>query len=298
MSRGLGPLRYSDNEEEIFLGHSVARHKNVSDATARMIDEEWIRARALYGFYPAASLGDDIVLLDDAGALSGHRFHFLRQQRRKRSDEAPMFCLADFVVRILGTWHFHGFGLRPNVDIAKVKNSRDHFINANERYGWTEMVNGRWWTLVTYMFLHSPNMVSHIIFNMLGLKLFGTPVEKHIGSHEFLCLYFVCGIIAGLFAAVMSINSQVAIIGASGALFSVMVIYATLYPDAVIYAWFFPLRARTAVLLFAGIAIFSTMYRLAPSVSHLTHIGGIVAGFLYCWLRIGKNPFDVFFRRR
>ena len=52
-------------------------------------------------------------------------------------------CLADFAVRVLGTWHFHGFGLRPNVDIAKVKNSRDHFINANERYGWTEMVDGR-----------------------------------------------------------------------------------------------------------------------------------------------------------
>ncbi|MFP6644027.1 MAG: methionine synthase [Candidatus Latescibacterota bacterium] len=74
-----------------------ALHADAQNLMARMIDEEWIRARALYGFYPAASLGDDIVLLDDAGALSGHRFHFLRQQRRKRSDEAPMFCLADFV---------------------------------------------------------------------------------------------------------------------------------------------------------------------------------------------------------
>ena len=52
-------------------------------------------------------------------------------------------CLADFVVRILILWHSHVFGLRPNVDIAKVKKSRDHFINANERYGWTEMVDGR-----------------------------------------------------------------------------------------------------------------------------------------------------------
>ena len=52
-------------------------------------------------------------------------------------------CLADFIVRILLLWHFHVFGLRPNVDIAKVKKSRDHFINANERYGYTEMVNGR-----------------------------------------------------------------------------------------------------------------------------------------------------------
>ena len=52
-------------------------------------------------------------------------------------------CLADFVVRILILWHNHVFGLRPNVDIAKVKKSRDHFINANERYGYTEMVDGR-----------------------------------------------------------------------------------------------------------------------------------------------------------
>ena len=52
-------------------------------------------------------------------------------------------CLADFVVRVLLLWHFHVFGLRPNVDITKVKKSRDHFINSNERYGYTEMVNGR-----------------------------------------------------------------------------------------------------------------------------------------------------------
>ena len=64
---------------------------------ARIIDEEWIQARALYGFFPAASRGDDVELFDPAGRRTGHRFYFLRQQRRKRSHEAPMFCLADFV---------------------------------------------------------------------------------------------------------------------------------------------------------------------------------------------------------
>ena len=56
--------------------------------------------------------------------------------------EHPL-CLADFVVRIELLWHYHVFGLRPNVDIVKVKRSRTHFINTNERYGWTEMVGGR-----------------------------------------------------------------------------------------------------------------------------------------------------------
>ena len=71
--------------------------KTFSDETARIIDEEWIQARALYGFFPAASRGDDVELFDPAGRRTGHRFYFLRQQRRKRSHEAPMFCLADFV---------------------------------------------------------------------------------------------------------------------------------------------------------------------------------------------------------
>ena len=161
-----------------------------------------------------------------------------------------------------------------------------------------EAVSGRWWTLVTYMFLHSTGSLYHIIFNMLGLMWFGTPVERHIGSHEFLALYLVCGVAAGLFAMLFSIDRAVAIIGASGALFAVMITFATLYPDSVIYAfWFVPMRAPLAVLIFAGIAVFGTMTGFSPGVSHLTHLGGLVAGFLYVWLRIGRNPLDAFLRR-
>ena len=161
-----------------------------------------------------------------------------------------------------------------------------------------EAAAGRWWTLVTYMFLHSTGSLYHIIFNMLGLMWFGSPVERHIGSHEFLSLYFVSGVGAGLFAMVLSIDTPVAIIGASGALFAVMVTYATLYPDSVIYAfWFVPLRAPVAVLVFAGIAVLGTMTGYAPGVSHLTHLGGLIAGLLYVWLRIGRNPLDAFMRR-
>ena len=160
-----------------------------------------------------------------------------------------------------------------------------------------EAVSGRWWTLITYMFLHSTGSLYHIIFNMLGLMWFGAPVEREIGSHEFLSLYLISGVAAGLFAMVLSIHVPVAIIGASGALFAVMIAFATLFPEAVIYAWFVPLRAPLAVLIFAAIAVIGTMTGFAPGVSHLTHLGGLVAGLLYVWLRIGRNPLDAFFRR-
>ena len=161
-----------------------------------------------------------------------------------------------------------------------------------------EAISGRWWTLLTYMFVHSTGSLYHIIFNMLGLMWFGAPVEREIGSDEFLALYLISGVAAGLFAMVLSIQVPVAIIGASGALFAVMITFATLFPEAVIYAWFVPMRAPVAVLIFAGIAVIGTMTGFAPGISHLTHLGGLVAGFLYVWLRIGRNPLDAFFRRR
>ena len=132
-----------------------------------------------------------------------------------------------------------------------------------------------------------------------GTKEFLVEIFRHnIGSHEFLALYLVCGVAAGLFAMLFSIDRAVAIIGASGALFAVMLTFATLYPDSVIYAfWFVPMRAPLAVLIFAGIAVFGTMTGFSPGVSHLTHLGGLIAGFLYVWLRLGRNPLDAFFRR-
>ncbi len=73
-----------------------ALHQDAQNLLARIVDENWIQARALYGFFPAAAHGDDVVLFDEH-AREISRFHFLRQQRRKRDEEAPMLCLADFV---------------------------------------------------------------------------------------------------------------------------------------------------------------------------------------------------------
>jgi 5-methyltetrahydrofolate--homocysteine methyltransferase len=72
-------------------------HADALKLMARMIDEQWIQAQALYGFFPAAAHGDDVVLFDETRTQEVARFHFLRQQKRKRDADATTFCLADFV---------------------------------------------------------------------------------------------------------------------------------------------------------------------------------------------------------
>src|SRR3954467_12423475 len=91
------------------------------------------------------------------------------------------------------------------------------------------------WTVFTYMFAHDPNGFSHIFFNMLSLYFFGSPVEGRLGSREFIKYYILCGL-GG--AALSFLFPHVAIIGASGAIFGVMLAFAMNWPDAPIYIYF------------------------------------------------------------
>ena len=160
------------------------------------------------------------------------------------------------------------------------------------------LIQGYWWTSITYFFVHSPGSIYHILLNMLGLLWFGAPVERNIGSNAFLLFYLISGVCSGLFASLFSLNSPVAIIGASGAVFAVMLSYAAVFPDSVIYLfWFFPTRAPVAVLIFAGISVFGTLTGFQAGISHLTHLGGFIVGFFYVWIRLGVNPLNSFFHR-
>lgn len=155
------------------------------------------------------------------------------------------------------------------------------------------------WQVVTYMFVHGGTW--HILFNMLALFLFGTPLERRLGSSEFLLYYFLTGIGAGI--ATLAVNwytgmAMVPVVGASGAVYGLLLAYATLYPDARLFIFgLFPLRAPVAVLLFAGIELFSTFTATRSGVAHLTHLAGLVFGYLYFLVRMGINPIRVFFRR-
>ena len=155
------------------------------------------------------------------------------------------------------------------------------------------------WQVLTYMFVHGGTW--HILFNMLALFIFGTPLERRLGSSEFLLYYFITGVGAGLATLVVNWYTGLAVVpvvGASGAIYGLLLAYATLYPDARLFIFgILPLRAPIAVLLFAGLALFSQLTGTRNGVAHLTHLAGLVFGYLYFLIRMGINPLKVFFRR-
>ncbi|HZN02052.1 MAG TPA: rhomboid family intramembrane serine protease [Candidatus Polarisedimenticolia bacterium] len=135
------------------------------------------------------------------------------------------------------------------------------------------------WQLVTYMFLHSPGWLFHLIINMLMLWMFGTEVERMWGTRRFLKYYFTCGIGAGLVTCATFWTSTT--YGASGAVFGVMLAYAMTFPERIIYFWFiFPMRALSFVLLCAGIEVVSLL-NLPDGVAHTAHLGGMLFGWLF-----------------
>ena len=150
------------------------------------------------------------------------------------------------------------------------------------------------WQFVTYMFVHDPRSISHLLFNMFALFVFGRQVEYKMGSREFLLYYFVTGILAGIFSFVVYIFTGyvwVALMGASGAVFAVHLAFAAFFPTSVIYIWgILPLRAPVMVLGFTFLEVFFMFTGLGGNVAHATHLAGFAFGWLYFLVRFGINP--------
>jgi len=147
------------------------------------------------------------------------------------------------------------------------------------------------WTFVTYMFLHGS--FSHILFNMLGLFIFGMHVERQMGSREFLLYYFVTGTLAGVlsFCIYYATGNNVMLMGASGAIFAVELAYAVFFPDSIIYIWgILPLRAPVMVLGFTALELFFSLTGGRGNVAHLTHLAGFAFGWIYFLIRFAMNP--------
>ena len=164
-----------------------------------------------------------------------------------------------------------------------------------------KIINDKWvWTFVTYMFMHGN--FRHILFNMLGLFIFGIHVERQMGSREFVLYYFVTGTLAGIFSFGMYYvtgNYWVALMGASGALFAVELAYAVLFPDSIIYIWgIIPLRAPVMVLGFTALELFFSISGRQSNVAHLTHLAGFAFGWIYFLIRFGVNPWRRLISRR
>lgn len=164
------------------------------------------------------------------------------------------------------------------------------------------LVVGRnfWWQPFTYMFVHSG--ISHILFNMLGLFFFGTQVEERVGSNEFLLYYLATGTLAGLFSLLvywLTGAYYVFLLGASGAVFAVLLAFATYYPTAQVFLFgILPVRASVLVIGFTAIELFSQMSGRGGNVAHLTHLAGFGFGLFYFILRLRINPIRQFLDSR
>ena len=137
------------------------------------------------------------------------------------------------------------------------------------------------WQLVSYIFLHDRHNVMHILFNMLGLWMFGSDLEQVWGSRQFTKFFFICGIGAGLIMVLLSPSAEYPTIGASGAIYGILLAFGMLFPDRIIYWLIFPIPAKYFVMIMGGIAFFSSVSASGSGIAHVAHLGGMLCGFLY-----------------
>lgn len=140
------------------------------------------------------------------------------------------------------------------------------------------------WQLITYQFMHGGFW--HIFFNMFILWMFGMEIENLWGSKKFLYFYLTCGVAAGLaqlfIAPLFSVPAQT--IGASGAIFGVMIAFAMSFPDRYIFLYFLiPVKAKYLIGFLFVLEIF-WIGDAGSDVAHLAHLGGALAGFIFILL--------------
>ena len=171
------------------------------------------------------------------------------------------FLVTTFLPELIGY-----FGLTPRLVVTR---------------GWI-------WQLATYMFLHGGTF--HILFNMLSLWMFGTDLELSWGSRFFARYYAVTGIGAGLVTVLVSLlpfqeaTSMYygSTVGASGAIFGLLLAYGLYFPERRIYLYFlFPIPAKYFVMIFGGVALLSSVSGGGGNLAHFTHLGGLVVGYVY-----------------
>ena len=152
------------------------------------------------------------------------------------------------------------------------------------------------WQLVTYAFLHDPNNLLHIFFNMFALYMFGPALEQYWGAQRFLAYYCVCLVAAGAtqLAVEYLTHTGEATIGASGAIFGILLAFAVLFPRARLLLLLppIPMPAWLFVTLYGVLELFFGVTGTQASVAHFAHLGGMLGGalvLLYWRLRAGRG---------
>jgi membrane associated rhomboid family serine protease len=149
------------------------------------------------------------------------------------------------------------------------------------------------WELFTYMFLHAG--VWHLVFNMLTLWMFGVPLERDWGTRRFLKYYFICGVGAGICDVLVNAligNWSTRTVGASGAIFGLLLAFGVLYPNQqVLMGFLFPIKAKYMVMIYAAIELYMSLGHNS-GVSSVAHLGGMAFGYVYLKGRLPRYGFE------
>ena len=184
---------------------------------------------------------------------------------------ANVLCFGMQLLR--GSFMEYWFALWPNPHAGYLPISSRSFYSVNAFYPWQ---------LVTYAFLHSTYSFSHIIFNMFGLWMFGPMLERSVGTKQFTIYYFVCAIGGGLthLAYAHIVGSPMPVLGASAAIFGLLLAYGVLFPESKIYLLFIPIPipARVFVIVYGLLELFNGIFDLGGGVAHFAHLGGMLFG--------------------
>lgn len=180
------------------------------------------------------------------------------------------------------------------------------------------------WQLVTYLFIHAS--IGHILWNMLGLWMFGAELERLWGTTRFLRFYFICGIFAGVcvvIAAYIFGGVNIPTIGSSGAIYAILMAYGLMFPNqTILFGFLIPMKSKYFVMIIGAILLLqsytATIGGQASGVAVIAHLGGLIAGYLLLrgrrvqsnvrqpivagyrdWkLRRAKRKFEVYLRKK
>ena len=169
-----------------------------------------------------------------------------------------------------------------------------------------EAPNFSFWQLITYAFLHDDSSLSHLFFNMFALFMFGGQIERLWGSRRFLIFYGVCALTAAITQQIvwyfglheMALLSggyateQYVTVGASGAIFGLLLAFGMLFPNAAIFIFFIPIpiKAKYFVVFYGIIELLLGIKGMASGVAHFAHVGGMIGGLILVllWRKKGK----------
>ncbi len=136
------------------------------------------------------------------------------------------------------------------------------------------------WQPLTYMFLHGG--LGHIFINMFVLWMFGSEMERFWGTAKFIKYYFITGIGAALLTIAFTPSSIIPTIGASGAIYGILLAFGLTFPDRPVYLMLLlPVKAKHLVIFFVLLEFYFSIFYTAGVVAHLAHLGGMLFGYLY-----------------